>query len=236
MARETTTDLAVLERLLAPGGRNVLDIGCGPGQLVRALAGLGARPIGLEVSEQQLAVARAEDGGAGARYLVGRAEALPLPDNSLDAVVFMRSLHHVPVAEQFPALVEACRVLRPGGQVYVAEPLPEGSYFELMSLVEDERVVRAAAQLAVGEAGRAGLTAEARTEYEVLSRVADIDSLRRRIVSVDPGRAEQFDARREELAAMLERLGEPGPDGGLRFRQPMRADLLRHEANAPGVA
>jgi SAM-dependent methyltransferase len=234
MTREKNTDLAVLEGLLAPAGRDVLDVGCGPGQLVRALAALGARPIGLEISEQQLAPARAADGGSGARYLVGRAEALPLPDASLDVVVFMRSLHHVPVAEQFAALNEARRVVRSGGQVYVAEPLAEGSYFELMSLVEDEREARAAAQLAVAEAGRAGLAAADRVEYEVLLSISELEALRRRIVSVDPDRADVFDARRAEIAAALQRLGEPDADGGWRFWQPMRADLLRHDANAPG--
>jgi SAM-dependent methyltransferase len=236
MARETTTDLAVLERLTAPAQRDVLDVGCGGGQLVRTLAGLGARPVGLEVSADQLAPALAADDGSGARYLVGRAEALPLEDATMDVVVFMRALHHVPVAEQFTALSEGRRVLRPGGSLYVVEPLAEGSYFELMSLVEDEREVRLAAQLAIAESGRAGLTAAARVEYVVELRLADLETLRRRFVSVDPDRAEVFDARRDEIAVALEHLGEPAPDGGWCFLQPMRADLLRHEENSPGVA
>jgi hypothetical protein len=120
--------------------------------------------------------------------------------------------------------------------VYVAEPLPEGAFFELMSLIEDERAARAAAELAVAEAGRAGLTAERRVEYEVVVRVGDLETLQRRIVSVDPDRAGAFDARRADVAAALERLGEPDPAGGWTFRQPIRVDLLGHEENAPGVA
>lgn len=236
MERERTTDLAVLERLTAPAERDVLDVGCGPGHLVRSLAALGARPVGLEVSAEQLAPALAADDGSGARYLVGRAEALPLEDATMDVVVFMRALHHVPVEEQFTALSEGRRVLRPGGHLYVAEPLSEGSYFELMSLVEDEREVRLAAQLVTAEAGRAGLTAAARVQYEVELKIADLDALRRRFVSVDPGRAEVFDAHPSEINAALERLGEPAGDRGWSFRQPMRADLLRHDENAPGVA
>jgi hypothetical protein len=214
----------------------VLDVGCGSGHLVRALAGLGARPVGLETSADQLAPALAADGGSGTRYLVGRAEQLPLPDSSLDVVVFMRSLHHVPVVEQFAALSEGHRVLRPGGQLYVAEPVAAGPLFELVSLVEDEREVRAAAQLAVAEAGRVGLTAEARVDYDVVSRIPDLEALRRRIVGVDPRRAEVFEARRAALAAALEQLGEPDPEGGFTFRQPMRVAVLGHELNAPGVA
>jgi SAM-dependent methyltransferase len=239
MPRETTTDLGVLERLLAPAGRDVLDVGCGSGHLVRALASLGARPVGLEISAEQLAPAIAaddDDGSGGIGYLVGRAEALPLRDDSLDVVVFMRSLHHVPVPKQFTALTEARRVLRPGGQVYIVEPLAEGSYFELMSLVEDEREVRAGAVLAVAEAVRAGLSAEASVDYEVVSFIGDLDALRRRFVSVDPARAELFDARRDDLEAAVERLGDRRREGGWSFRQPMRADLLRHDVDAPGVA
>ncbi|MEO6858439.1 MAG: methyltransferase domain-containing protein [Solirubrobacteraceae bacterium] len=234
--RETTTDLAVLERLTEPAERDVLDVGCGPGHLVRSLAALGARPVGLEVSAEQLAPALAADDGSGGRYMIGRAEALPLEDATMDVVVFMRALHHVPVEEQFTALSEGRRVLRRGGYLYVAEPLTEGSYFELMRIVEDERAARLGAQLAIAEAGRAGLTAVARAEYEVQLRIADAEALRRRIVSVDPERAGVFDARRDEIAVALERLGEPAVDGGWSFRQPMRAELLRHEENAPGVA
>jgi hypothetical protein len=236
MTRELATDLEMLEGLVELADRDVLDVGCGAGHLVRALAARGARPVGLEVSTEQLAPALAADDGSGVRYLVGHAEQLPLPDASMDVVVFMRALHHVPVQEQFTALSEGHRVLRPGGQAYVAEPLTEGSFFELMSLIEDEREARAAAELAVAEAGRAGLTAEARVEYEVVSRIGDLEALRRRIVSVDPDRADAFDARRADVAAALERLGEPDPGGGWTFRQPMRADVLGHELNAPGVA
>ncbi|HEY6397986.1 MAG TPA: class I SAM-dependent methyltransferase, partial [Solirubrobacteraceae bacterium] len=138
MTRELNSDLSVLERLVEPCGKDVLDVGCGGGGLARDLAARGARVIGIEISEAQLAPAIARDGGSGARYLVGCAQELPLDDASVDVVVFMRALHHVPVAELRLALCEARRVLRPGGAVYVAEPLAQGDYFALSSLVEDE--------------------------------------------------------------------------------------------------
>ena len=37
----------MLDRLVAPAGKDVLDIGCGGGALVRELAGRGARVVGL---------------------------------------------------------------------------------------------------------------------------------------------------------------------------------------------
>jgi SAM-dependent methyltransferase len=224
---EVITDLSMLERLVDPAGKDVLDIGCGGGALVRDLAGRGAHMVGLEITEEQLADAVSRDPGTGARYLVGRAQALPLQDASVDVAVFMRTLHHVPPPDLLRALGEARRVLRPGGVVYVVEPLVEGDYFGLTSLVEDEREVRKAAQDALAEAGLAGLDRVTTVDYDVRLCLADLAALRARIVSVDPLRAAIFDDRAAELAQAFERLGEPGERAGERcFLQPMRACLL----------
>jgi ubiquinone/menaquinone biosynthesis C-methylase UbiE len=221
VTRELISDLGMLERAVPLDGRDVVDIGCGAGGLARALAARGARVTGVETSETQLAGARS--GADGVRYLIGRAESLPLPDATVDVAVFMRTLHHVPAPA---ALREAWRVLRPGGLAYVAEPLAEGDFFALVSLVEDEREVRAAAQRAIAEASwfdRLGAV-----EYEVRVCLPGLAALRERTVSVDPTRASLFDARTAELTEAFERLGEPGERPGERcFLQPMRADLLR---------
>ena len=228
MTREVIGDVEMLERLAPPHGRDVVDIGCGQGALVRALAARGARVTGVEISEDQLAAAIELDDGAGAHYLVGRGERLPLGDASADIAVFMRTLHHVPPAEMAAALREARRVIRSDGAVYVAEPLAEGNFFELTRMVEDEVEVRAAAQTALSQAAGAGLHRATTIDYEVRLQVADLAALRARVVSVDPRRAEWFDARQDKLAAALERLGEPGEHAGERwFLQPMRADVLR---------
>lgn len=227
MTAQIDTDLAVLERLVSPAGKDVVDIGCGGGALVRDLTGLGARVVGIEISESQLATARARDPGDGARYLVGRAEDLPLDDWEVDAAVFMRTLHHVPPPDLPAALGEAARVLRPGGLVYVAEPLAEGDYFELVSLVEDEVEVRRAAQEALAQADRAGLSRRETADYGLTIQIADLAALRNRVVSVDPARADVFDSRQDELELVFNRLGEPGPHGERRYIQPMRADLLQ---------
>jgi SAM-dependent methyltransferase len=227
VARAPSTDLDVLYRLAQPAGKDVVDIGCGGGGLVRELAAAGARATGVEISPEQVAPALAADPDGVGRYLVGRAERLPLPDASMDVAIFMRALHHVPPGELKPALREARRVLRPDGLVYVAEPLAEGDYFALSSLVEDEVEVRAAAQRALADAARAGLERETTVEYEIAIALADTDAFRRRTVSVDPQRAPVFDARREEIDSAFRRLGTPDPHGGRVFMQPMRADLLR---------
>jgi SAM-dependent methyltransferase len=234
LSREAIFDLAMLERLIEPDGKDVLDIGCGGGALVRELAGRGARAIGVEISDEQLANAVARDGGSGARYLVGRAQQLPVEDASVDAAVFMRTLHHVPPADLMQALGEARRVLRPGGSVYVVEPLAEGDYFALTSLVEDELEVREATQRALAQASLAGLDRVTSVDYDVRVCVADVAGLRTRIVSVDPKRAEIFDGRAAQIAEAFAGLGEPGAHAGERcFVQPMRADVLVHSVQSP---
>jgi hypothetical protein len=228
LSREQTSDLTVLQRLVPVSGQDMVDIGCGGGALVRALAARGARVTGVEISELQLATAVRDDGGSGGRYVVGLAQRLPLEDASVDVVVFMRALHHVPPADMLAALGEARRVLRTDGAVYIAEPLAEGDFFELTSLVEDEREVRAAAQRAIAGAAEAGLDRAESLEYDVRFCLADLDAFAARTISVDPSRGEVFEERKAQLAEAFARLGEPGEQPGERcFLVPMRVDVLR---------
>jgi SAM-dependent methyltransferase len=225
-AREIASDAVMLERLVEPEDRDVVDIGCGAGALVRELTARGARVTGIEISAGQLERALGHPEAGRAHYLIGRAEQLPLAAGTQDLAIFMRALHHVP-AECHPAALREChRILRPGGLLYVAEPLPEGDFFALTSLVEDEREVRATAQLSLAGAPRFGLDRVRRVEYEVEAEIPDPEALRRRIVDVDPDRGPVFERHADEIALAFSRLGEPAGHRGRRFRQPMRADVL----------
>jgi SAM-dependent methyltransferase len=95
----------LLSRIAATSPKSLLDIGCGEGALLRAVAGLGcADCVGLEIDETVIASRQA----VGLNVHLGRAEALPFEDKSFDVVVFDDVAHHVEYLPQ--ALTEAARV------------------------------------------------------------------------------------------------------------------------------
>jgi SAM-dependent methyltransferase len=93
----------------APGPR-VLDMGAGTGKLTATLVALGADVTAVEPNPAMLAeLSRLLPG---VRALSGSAEAIPLPDGSVDAVVVGQALHWFDMAVAGP---EIFRVLAPGG-------------------------------------------------------------------------------------------------------------------------
>src|SRR5271156_5538107 len=103
------------------GGLRIIDIGCGEGQMSRALAALGARVTGCDpfIAETPWTA----HGGGSYRLIKAAADTIPEPSHETDLVLFIFSLHHVPGEKLERALAEACRLLRPSGRLYVAEPL-----------------------------------------------------------------------------------------------------------------
>lgn len=214
------------DELLDVRGRDVLDVGCGEGWLVRRLASAGARTVGLDPLAIALERARRQgSSGPPARYVEGAAQALAFPSGSFDLVVFFNSLHHVPTESMDAALTEAGRVLRPSGVLYVQEPLAEGSFFELMQAVEDETRVRAAAHEALSRAAQERLVELACREAGATTSLADFDAFRALMISVEPARAAAFDEQDVALRAAFERLGRP-VEGGYEFDQPFRVNLF----------
>lgn len=217
---------SVLEELVALAGRRALDVGCGEGHLVRLLTTRGARVTGLEVQPLQLERARGFERVGDEDYLEAGAQALPFPDASVDLVVFFNSLHHVPVAAMDQALAEAARVLRPGGLVYVSEPVAEGEFFELVKKVDDETEVRARAYQALQGAPRVGLTLVTERRFLHPMVLRDFEALRDRIVGADGARAAVLRAHEAELRAGLETRGRATSEG-FAFEQPTRVNLLQ---------
>jgi ubiquinone/menaquinone biosynthesis C-methylase UbiE len=95
-------------------GTDVCDLAAGTGKLTRRLLELGAHVTAVEPVEAMRAQARVA--APGATPVDGTAEAIPLPDASVDVVTVAQAFHWFDSAE---ALAEIARVLRPGGRLAI---------------------------------------------------------------------------------------------------------------------
>jgi SAM-dependent methyltransferase len=138
-------------------GKDVLELGCGAAQWSIALAGLGARPVGLDLSRRQLEHAREAMGEAGVEFplVEASAENVPLDDESFDVVFCDHGAFNF--ADPARLVPECARLLRPGGLLAFSmlTPLfdvfwdndreavgdePRNNYFEHRGFEDDEGV------------------------------------------------------------------------------------------------
>jgi SAM-dependent methyltransferase len=98
-------------------GLDVIEMGCGTAYFSAWLAGRGARPVGIDLSEAQLATAREMQAEHGLEFplIHGSAESVPLPDASFDLAFseYGASLW----CDPYVWIPEAARLLRPGGRL-----------------------------------------------------------------------------------------------------------------------
>lgn len=118
-------------------GMRVLELGCGAGQWSRSLAGEVALLIGVDVSEAQLAAAKAGMGPSRYHLVQGAAEQLPFADATFDLVF----CDHGGLSWASPrlAIPQTARVLRPGGRLVfnTASPWLHACYDERTDRVTD---------------------------------------------------------------------------------------------------
>ena len=221
-----TTHEAVLADLVAFTGKQVIDVGCGAGALVRWLRSIGAEPTGVECGEGMLRDARAADPDHVDAYLEGVGQDLPLDADCADVVVFSYSLQHVPRDAMLDAIRESHRVLRPGGLLVVVEPVAAGPSFEVTRLIDDETEVRGLAQEALVHVPDLGFDVITEQRYTVRTVLADADAMAARIVGVDPSRVERIERNRDEFRARFAANGTPA-DGGYSFDQESRIKIFR---------
>lgn len=96
-------------------GKDILEVGCGGGQCSIALAKLGARPVGVDMSSQQLLHAKEHQVAAGVQFSLveSNVESIPLPEASFDVVFCDHGA--LTYADPHKSIPEMARLLRPGG-------------------------------------------------------------------------------------------------------------------------
>lgn len=104
-------------------GATVLDVGCGTGALASALHDKGALVLGLEPSSAWARAAsrriRQKRPSKG-HVILGNGATIPLDTHSVDYVISLQVLEHVPLLLAKKIIREISRVLRPAGRVYLA--------------------------------------------------------------------------------------------------------------------
>ncbi|GAA4470802.1 class I SAM-dependent methyltransferase [Phytohabitans houttuyneae] len=115
----------LLDRAGVQPGHRVLEVGCGPGDL---LMQLGRRVpeadlMGIDPDPAALRKARrkAARRGLTVQFMLAYADELPLPDDSLDRVLSSYMLHHLDQEPQVAAMREIRRILRPGGELHLLD-------------------------------------------------------------------------------------------------------------------
>lgn len=220
MDRRSHTE--IIAELAPPAGRDVLDIGCGDGGLVRWLVKHGARAVGIDPGHAALDAAKRNVPEG--EFIAAPAENLPFPAARFDTAICLNALHHVPVAAQAAAIAEAARVLKAGGALLVIEPIARGSNFELGRLLDDETHVRDAAY-AVLQAPPAALRTVKEIVYDSPIRYENFEAWVKRTTTVDPARAVGVAKHRAELERRFS-ANSTREDGKFVFQQPTRANLF----------
>lgn len=127
----------LVDRLDLRPGRVVLDLAAGTGKLTRDLVPSGAGVIAVEPLDEMRA--QLEEAVPGARALKGTAEAIPLADKSVDAVVCAQAFHWF---DPDGALLEIHRVLRPGGAlalIWNSRDLSDGLQAQIDEMLDPYR-------------------------------------------------------------------------------------------------
>jgi SAM-dependent methyltransferase len=100
-------------------GARCLDVGCGSGRWSRFLADRGADVVGIDATEAMLEAARALSPGLDLRRM--SATSIDLPPGTYDFVMAVTVIQHLRPEEQALAARAMCRVLRPGGRLFVLD-------------------------------------------------------------------------------------------------------------------
>ncbi len=123
--RESKFKRHLVSQAQIQAGYRVLDLGCGTATLTILIKQTqpGADVVGIDADPKVLEIGRAKVAKAGVDIVLdhGMAFQLPYPDQSFDRVLSSLVLHHLTTENKRRTLGEALRVLRPGGELHVAD-------------------------------------------------------------------------------------------------------------------
>ncbi len=226
-AKLEATELEIMQRTLPLSGSRILELGCGRAWMTRLLAEQFSPEIVIatEVDRIQHEKNLLIDDLPNVTFEFGSATEISQPDASIDVVVMLKSLHHVPMDQMDRALTEIARVLKPGGLAYISEPVYAGDLNDILKLFNDEKLVRQAAFNAVARAVERGvLDLDQQIFFNAPGHYRDFGHFEQRMLNVTH-------TEHKISAILYEQIREAfmqhmTPEGAY-FLKPTRVDLLR---------
>jgi ubiquinone/menaquinone biosynthesis C-methylase UbiE len=222
----TGTEIELMEQLLPLREARVLELGCGSAWITRQLA--QAHPDCYFIATEVDATQHEKNLGNSTSNISFRlegAQSISEPDQSVDLVLMLKSLHHVPESVMPQAMGEVARVLKPGGLAYFSEPVYQGEFNTLMSLIHDEKEVRELAFKSIQSLSE-------RDDMELLDQhflhvpglYDSWESFETRFLKVTHTKLQIDQQRYQQIkAAFMQHMGPRGAE----FLKPHRIDLLR---------
>lgn len=122
LRRDFIDSIATRNVVSSPRGLRILDVGCGPGHVSRALAERGFDVTGVDRSPRLLKIAKrlAAHRNVSLRFLRTRSHDLPFPYSSFDCSIATGVIYWV--EHPLSTLREMVRVTRPGGEIALLDP------------------------------------------------------------------------------------------------------------------
>jgi ubiquinone/menaquinone biosynthesis C-methylase UbiE len=221
------TELQIIQKSLPVTGSRILELGCGRAWMTRQLAENFCPEIiiATEVDKIQHEKNLLINDLPQVKFVYGGAAEIDQPDSSIDIVIMLKSLHHVPIEQMDQAMGEIARVLKPGGLAYISEPVYEGDLNKILSLFNDEKVVREAAFAAVTRAVDSGvLNLEKQIFFNSPGHYRNFDHFEQRMLKVTHTDHKIDAALYQKIKqAFMQHM----TDDGAHFLKPSRVDLLR---------
>jgi len=206
-------------------GRRVADIGAGTGATARLMASHGATVYAVEPNADVLHSIKTE--GHPITLIHGGAESVRLDPQSLDIVTFFYSLHHIPGDVLIDSLNNAAQALKPGGMIYIVEPVAMGPAYKVSQLIDDEAEVRKAALRTLEvwlKSSQFSQSSETLLRYQQI--YPDFEAYKSHLLQVDSRRAAAFEAHELRTRTLFETYGDQTPRGWA-FDSVLRAIVIR---------
>jgi len=229
--QESCPEAEIYNRLLSLDNKHILELGCGSAEITRniASAGSGRSITALEVDEIAHQNNVQIDDLPNVTFGLAGAEDIPLADASVDVVMMFKSLHHVPLDLMDQAMAEIRRVLKPGGLLYISEPIFAGAFNEILRLFHDEQKVREAAFNTVKKAVDEGLfTLVDEVFFNAPMVFESFASFENKIIGATHTEHRLDD---ELYATVKQAFQQHLGDDGAHFLMPIRVDLLQRPAD-----